>query len=71
MSKDLKKTETLTISKTTYDFLLAQNRNLIKQNRQLQQELKQYRGNRTAFDFIRILNSLGNNLLDRYCGKNI
>lgn len=59
------KIETIKIPKLEYDFLLAQNQQLIKQNRDLQSYINGHSKN-----FVGIVNSLGNAILNKYSGVN-
>ena len=63
-SKKKSKKETITILKIDYDFLIAQNENLKKRNRELQTLLKgRSRG------VIGVIDSIGKTVLDKYVGR--
>ncbi len=63
-SKKKSKKETITILKIDYDFLIAQNEQLKKRNRELQTLLKgRSRG------VIGVIDSIGKTVLDKYVGR--
>lgn len=63
-SKKKSKKETITILKIDYDFLIAQNEQLKRRNRELQTLLKgRSRG------VIGVIDSIGKTVLDKYVGR--
>ena len=63
-SKKKSKKETITILKIDYDFLIAQNEQLKRRNRELQTLL-----NGRSRGVIGVIDSIGNTVLDKYVGR--
>lgn len=63
-SKKKSKKETITILKIDYDFLIAQNEQLKRRNRELQTLL-----NGRSRGVIGVIDSIGKTVLDKYVGR--
>ena len=63
-SKKKSKKETITILKIDYDFLIAQNKQLKRRNRELQTLLNGRNRGVTG-----VIDSIGKNVLDKYVGR--